>query len=145
MSIIGNILRPFERSSTIITEKDFQRPFQISLCRDRFILIKTENLYKKILHRCYSRTEGATDPIKIASLFDLKEKSGANNGLISLIAIAMANNQEQAIVFVSGVARLATLEEKEQIKKDYEKDSKSKVGVLINFVLHGLPQIFKSF
>jgi len=145
MSIIGNILRPFDRSPTVITDKDFNTPFKISLCRDDFIKIKTENLYKKILHRCYSRTEGATDEIKIASLFDSKEKSGASNGLISLIAIAMANNQEQAIIFNAGIVRIANYQEKEQIKKDYETNGRSSLGVLIDFQNYNLTELIKSY
>ena len=145
MSIIGNILRPFDRSPAVITDKDFNAPFKISLERDDFIKIKTENLYKKILHRCYSRTEGATDEIKIASLFDSKEKSGASNGLISLIAISMANKQEQAIVFKSGIARIADFQEKEKIKTDYEDKGRSEDSVLINFQNYTLTNLVNSY
>jgi hypothetical protein len=145
MSIIGNILRPFDRSPVVITDKDFKTPFKISLDRDCFIKIKTENLFIKILHRCYSRSEGAIDPIKIASLFDSKEKSGASEGLISLIAIAMAHKQEQAIIFNSGIARIADFKEKEKIKKDYEDNGRSTDGVLINFENYKLTELIKSY
>jgi hypothetical protein len=142
---IKNFVRPFDRSPAVITDKDFNMPFKISLNRDDFIKIKTENLFKKILHRCYSRTEGATDEKKIASLFDSKEKSGASQGLISLIAIAMANKQEWAIIFNSGIARIANSKEKEQIKKEYETNGRSSLGVLINFQNYNLTELVKSY
>jgi hypothetical protein len=126
-------------------ETKLDAPFEISLKKKDFIEIKTENLYKKILFRCYSRTEGANDPIKIASLFDSKESSGASKGLISLIANAMAFKQEIAIVFTVGIARIATFEEKQLIEKDYKDNSKSDKGVLINFKEYLLSDLVTSY
>jgi hypothetical protein len=139
-----NWRKPFTINSEI-TDLKLKAPFEISLCKKEFVEIKTENLFKKILHRCYSRTEGATDKIKIASLFDSKESSGASNGLISLIAIAMAQKQEQAIVFNSGIVRIATFDEKQTIIKNYEKDNKSDTGILINFKNYKLTDLVNSY
>ena len=122
----------FTRASEA-TETVLAAPFCLSFKKEIYCKIKTETLFKKILHRCYSRSEGATDEKKISSLFDSTEKSGSPRGLISLLAKAMTDKQEIAIIYDSGVVRLADYKEKEQIRKDYEKRSESKVGVLINF------------
>jgi len=108
-------------------------PFCIKFTASHFEKIKTENLYKKILQRCYSRSEGAKDAEKIQSLFDSSEKSGSPRGLISLLAKAMADKAEIAVIYGSGVTRLANSAEKEQIKKDYEKTAKSSLGILLSF------------
>ncbi len=113
--------------------------------RDHFEKIKTENLYKKILQRCYSRSEGAKDAEKIQSLFDSSEKSGSPRGLISLLAKAMTDKAEIAIIYEAGVVRLATSIEKEQIKKDYEDKAKSSLGILISFKDYCLTDLVKGY
>ena len=115
------------------SEEVLKAPFVLNFNKETFCEIKTENLYRKILKRCYARSEGAKDEKKIASLFDSKEKSGSPSGLISLLAKSMTKKQEVAIIYDSGVVRLATYTEKQSIKKDYSKTASSKDGVLVDF------------
>jgi hypothetical protein len=122
----------FNRASEA-TETVLAAPFCLSFKKEIYCKIKTETLFKKILHRCYSRSEGAQDDKKILSLFDSTEKSGSPRGLISLLAKAMTDKQEIAIIYDSGVVRLADYKEKEQIKKDYEDRAESKIGVHVDF------------
>lgn len=115
------------------TEINLLAPFSLKFNRDAFCEFKTEILFKKILEGCLSRTEGIKDKDKIASLFDSYEKSGSGNGLISIIAMAMRQKREIAIIYDSGVVRFATFEETQEIKKDYLKKAKSEKGVLVDF------------
>jgi hypothetical protein len=130
----------FNRASEA-TETVLAAPFCLSFKKEIYCKIKTETLFKKILHRCYSRSEGAQDDKKISSLFDSTEKSGSPRGLISLLAKAMTDKQEIAIVYDSGIVRLATFEEKEKIKKDYIDRAESNNGVLVNFTNYCLSDL----
>ena len=130
----------FGKSTETIT-KDLNAPFSLKITKENFAAIKTELLFKKILHRCYSRSEGAKDEAKIRSLFDSNENSSAPQGLISLLAYAMTKKQEIAIILENQVVRLATSKEKEQIKQDYAESAKSKLGVLVNFQKYKLADL----
>jgi hypothetical protein len=133
-------------SNDSITEhKDLNSPYKISIKKNDFSLIKTRNIYKRILLRCYSRSEGATDPKKIASLFDSKEVSDAMSGLITLIANAMAKKEQVAIIYKNGISRLATYQEKEEIKKDLENNNSSEVGILLDFRNYELTNLVNSY
>lgn len=116
-------------------------PFKMCIEREKFCRIKTEILYEKILNRCYSRSQGATDEDKIRSLFDSAERSEAQRGLISLLADAMYYKKEVAIIYDSGVARVASYKEKQQIQADYEKNSKSTKGILVDFRKYDLTDL----
>lgn len=133
----GNL---FGKSSSS-TETKLNAPFCLSINRKKFAEIKVFNLYKKILESCYSRSEGANDAAKIASLFDSAEKSGSPYGLISLIAQAMTKKQEVAIIYDSGVVRLATYDEKAKIKKDYVANASSSLGILLDFRQYDLTDL----
>lgn len=124
----GKIFGTSEVSETIL-----ESPFSLKFTREGFCKVKTATIYKRILEGCYSRTEGQKDDDKIASLFDSFEKSGSCSGLISLLAEAMTKKDEAAIVYDSGVARLAKIDEATQIKADYKKTASSSSGVLVDF------------
>jgi hypothetical protein len=140
MSFFGKIF-----GAGAATETELAAPFRININQSVFCEIKTETLFKKILQRCYSRSEGATDDNKIASLFDSSERSGAQKGLISLLAWAMTNKEEIAIVYDSGVARKATPEERNLIEEDYKKTASSTKGVLIDFRCYWLSDLVKAY
>jgi hypothetical protein len=129
------------KSSSEATEELLLAPYKMTLDKQKFCKIKTQTLYKKILHRCYSRSEGAKDENKIASLFDSKERSGAQNGLISLIANAMAEKKEIGITYKEGVVGLATFEEKQSIIEEYKKTAKSSQGILVDFTKYELTDL----
>jgi len=127
------------------TDMILNSPFQIQLPKEEFIKIKTENLFKKILYRVYSRVEGATDSEKIKSLFDSRERSGAQRGLISLIAEAMSCQKEIAIIYELGIARIAKTEDRTAIVADYEKNAKSDIGILIDFRFYHLTSLVRTY
>jgi len=134
----------FKRSSDS-TETILIAPYKMTLDKAKFCKIKTETLYKKILHRCYSRSEGATDEKKIASLFDSTERSGAPRGLISLLSKAMMDKQEVAIIYKVGVVRFASHTEKQEIQKDYETTAQSSKGILVDFRCYELTDLVLAY
>lgn len=127
------------------TEAELDAPFKMAIDREQFYKVKTELLFKKILQRVYSRSEGATDKDKIASLSDSSEKSNAPKGLISLLACAMTLKEQTALVYEVGIVRKATEEEKKQIEADYKKVAKSSKGVLVNFKDYWLSDIVQAY
>jgi co-chaperonin GroES (HSP10) len=127
------------------TEIELLAPFAMTVKKEAFCKVKTELLFKKILHRCYSRSEGATDKDKIASLFDSSEKSNAPKGLISLVANAMMEKQQMALIYEVGIVRKATTDEQKQIEADYKKSAKSTKGVLVNFKDYWLADLVQAY
>lgn len=143
MSFFGKIF-----GSREATETELCAPFTLRLCRDDFCRIKTETLFKKMLQRCYSRSEGATDKQKIKSLFDSSERSDAAKGLISLLACAMTKKEEMGLIYEKGVVRIATFDEKEEIKKQYSKNVSPlavKKGVLVDFRKYDLSDLVMAY
>lgn len=120
-------------------------PFCMKFDKNNFEKIKTENLYKKILQRCYSRSEGAKDAEKVQSLFDSNEKSESPRGLISLLAKAMTEKAEIAVIYKNGIVKVANSEEREQIKKDYANNAKSSLGILVSFKDYCLTDLVKGY
>jgi hypothetical protein len=127
------------------TEEDFKNPYLLDYKKEEFSKVKIELLYRKILHRCYSRSEGAKDEEKISSLFDSSEKSGSPRGLITLLSKAMAEKKEIAIIYESGVVRLANATERSLIKKDYIDGASSKLGVLLSFTDYCLTDLVSCY
>lgn len=136
----GKIFGTSESSEVIL-----KAPFKMDIDRANFCLIKTETLFKKILHRCYSKSEGAKDDDKISSLFDSAEKSSSPRGLISLVARAMTKKESIAIIYEAGIVRVANTEEKKQIVADYKKNAKSSTGVLVDFTTYCLTDLVASY
>jgi len=133
------------RSSSEETEIRLEAPFCMKISKTEFCKIKTELLYKKILNRVYSRTEGAKGDDKINSLFDSMERSGAPRGLISLLACAMTNKKEMGIIYRDGVVREANYDEKKIIEEDYKKFAKSSKGVLVDFRKYDLTDLMFAY
>lgn len=127
------------------TEIDLKSPFCLKIKREHFANIKTEKLFEKILQRCYSRSEGAKDEKKIASLFDSSESSSSPRGLISMLAKAMTDKKEMAIIYDSGVIREADYQEKQQIKADYANKTQSSKGILVNFTRYCLTDLVREY
>jgi hypothetical protein len=142
----GSIFRNRVSEETEIT---LGSPYCMTISKDEFCKIKIFNLYKKILHRVYSRTEGTKDENKIASLFDSKERSDAQSGLISLLAMSMVEQKEIAIVYKYNIARIATEEEKKLIENEYKENitivKMNKNGVLVNFKSYCLTDIMEAY
>lgn len=127
------------------TETLLGAPYSMGIAREDFCKVKIFTMYKKILQRTYSRTEGAKDNDKISSLFDSNERSNALRGLISLLAKAMTDKAEITIVYDSGVARIAKEDERKIIEADYKKSAKSDKGVLLSFKNYCLSDLLLAY
>ncbi len=90
--------------------------------------------YVKILTDTLERTHGLSDKQK-PLLWDNCVQTEAAYGLVTLLAEAMADKAELFLVYKPSlnVLREATYEEKEEIRKDYEKQGQSSKGVFISF------------
>ena len=57
----------------------------------------------------------------------------------------MAKKEQVAIVYKNGISRLATYQEKEQIKNDLENNNSSEVGILLDFRNYELTNLVNSY
>lgn len=108
--------------------------FPLALKVDSFTNSDIINTYKKILTDVVDRTHGL-DENKKPLLFDSCLQSEANEGLITLLAVAMKEKSDLFLVYKKevNVLRKANSEEQETIKKDYGTSGKSATGVYISF------------
>lgn len=123
---------------------DCINPYAVSMDRTAFINFKTALIYAKILKRCYAKSTGLTDE-QALNLWDSAELSLPKYGVINLIANAMMNKAELYLVYDNGIARVATNEEQQTIKKDYDDKAHSSVGVLVNFQKYTMTDIIKLY
>jgi hypothetical protein len=102
--------------------------------QDAFVNIDVINIYSKILTDVIERTHGVPKE-KEKLLWDNCIKSESSDGLITLLAKAMADKADLYIVYEPAIEliRLANEQEKAQIKADYESNNESSVGVYISF------------
>lgn len=99
---------------------------------------------KRILRDTVARTDGLSDEQKNA-MNDSCVQNEAPKGLITLLAEAMAEQQEVFIVYKKGVVRLATNEERAQILADYKKSASSSVGIYVSFKNYDAAQRLKLY
>lgn len=107
-------------------------PFPIK--ESAFIATDIRTIYTRILTDVLRRTQGIK-PEYEKLLWDNCVYSEEGKGLISLIADAMAEKKDLFIVYRKDLdlVRLATTQEQAQIKEDYKKSGKSKVGIYLTF------------
>lgn len=119
-----------------VTPKDTELPeiFPMPIPRHEFITTDVVTIYSKILTDVLERVHGLSAD-QTALLWDNCVKSNSSDGLITLLARAMAGKDELYVVFdkVVNVIRLATSQEKAEIQADYLKAATSNVGVYISF------------
>jgi hypothetical protein len=99
-----------------------------------FIEQDLKALFQKILTDVCERTHGIPQD-QINLLFDNCHAGSPTKGLITLLADAMYAKSELYVVYNPslGVLRVATDEEKKQIREDYAKSAQSTVGTFITF------------
>lgn len=108
--------------------------FPLSVYQKDFIRMDIVSTYVKILTDTFERVHGLKkelDPV----LWDNCVQTDANEGLITLMANAMADQRDLFLVYVPsvGVLRKATPKEEETIKADYKTKGESSTGVFISF------------
>ncbi len=108
--------------------------FPLALTKIDFTNCDIVSTYTKILTDTVERIFGIPKDIE-PLLWDNCVQNEANNGLISLLAQAMAEQSDLYLVYVESVKvlRRATREEQAKIQDDYKAENKSSVGVYISF------------
>jgi hypothetical protein len=108
--------------------------FPMPILLSDFIRIDVAAIYSKILTDVLERIHGLTDD-QVQLMWDNCVKSSKADGLITMLADAMANKKDLFVVFEQavGVIREATFDEQVKIRADYEKAAESSVGVFISF------------
>ena len=108
--------------------------YKLAIAESEFVEIDIVTIYAKILTDVIERVGGLTDEQQ-AMLFDNCVMSNSSDGLITLLADAMANKKELFLVYEKDVSvlREATSTEKAQIKADYEATAESSIGTYISF------------
>lgn len=123
---------------------DLVNPYELEVEREKFVKFQTSLLFQKILKRCYAKSTGLS-PEEARNLWDSVELSNAQYGTITLIADAMTGRKELILVNDSGIVRVATTEEAEEIKKAYESGNTSKKSVYMNFQKYTLSKIIEIY
>lgn len=108
--------------------------FPLSCTKNAFVEIDVRAIYKKILTDVVERTQGLKEEDQ-ALLWDNCLMSESKDGLITMLAKAMASRKEIFIVLDKsvGVIRKATSDEEAQIRADYAAKAESKTGTYISF------------
>jgi hypothetical protein len=117
------------------TDDSLPNLFPLSVTQLDFIKADTLAIYAKILTDVIERTQGLSEEEQ-GVLWDNCLASEMSHGLITRLSKAMADKAELFLVYNpggTGILRLATEDEKTQIRADYEKQASSTVGVFISF------------
>lgn len=122
------------RALTSDSESELPEIFPLSLKLAEFVDTDVLNVYSKILTDCIERTQGIPEKV-VPLLWDNCLQSESSDGLITLLACAMANKKELFLVYnkAVGVLRIATNDEAGQIRKDYEAQGQSTLGIFVSF------------
>ncbi len=120
--------------------------FPIDMTRIDFIRIDTVSIYTKILTDVIERIHGIDESVEDL-LWDNCLQSESSYGLITRIAMAMADQRDLFLVYEKALSiiRIATGEEQAQIRKDYEKSGESKAGVFVSFTKYHRTQMVKLY
>ncbi len=116
------------------TSEELPEIFPLSVALDLFVKTDLITMYSKILTDCTERTQGI--PEKVSPLmWDNFLQNESCEGLITLLATAMAQKSDLFIVYNAalGLLRRADNKEESQIKEDYKLNGKSDVGTFLSF------------
>lgn len=122
----------FSSSSTAADE--LPEIFPLSVTQAAFVETDIMAVYAKILTDVSERMHGLSEE-KAVLLWDNCVKSSKCDGLITMLAKAMADKDELFLVYesVANVVRVATSDEVTKIRADYLKTASSSVGVFVSF------------
>lgn len=108
--------------------------FPLSIEQSNFIDIDIVNVYSKILIDVSERTHGLKED-QLPLLWDNCVQSESSDGLITLLAKAMASKSDLFLVYDKALNLVvkATPSQQTIIKADYKSQGKSSVGVYVSF------------
>ena len=108
--------------------------FPLGIKQREFLKADILSTYQKILTDTVDRAFGIPKKAE-RYLWDNVVGEVDNDGLVTMLAKGMAEKKELYIVYKPSieVIRYATREEEKKIKADYEKDSRSSVGIYVSF------------
>lgn len=106
--------------------------FPLAISQSDFVTTDIVAIYSKILTDVLERTHGLKED-QIPLMWDSCVKSSSADGLVTMLAKAMADKKELFLVLDAGVIRVATSDEAATIKADYAKQAKSATGIFISF------------
>lgn len=118
----------------VTSKSELPEIFPMPVPQSEFIKVDVVTIYAKILTDVLERTHGLSDE-EIQLMWDNCVKSSNADGLITLLAKAMADQGDLYIVYDKAVqvVRVATSQEQAQIAADYKARAKSNAGVFISF------------
>lgn len=119
---------------TVVSDVDLPLIFEFPLTEADFVKKDLQFIYSRILTDVLERTDGVPEK-SLPLLFDNCVASESPDGLITMLSKAMENKSNLFLVYKPdlNIIRKATSEEESQIKDDYEKQGKSKLGVFVSF------------
>lgn len=118
--------------------------FPLGMIQNDFVRTEIVNIYTKILTDVVERTQGIPDD-KVQFLWDNCVQSESPEGLVTLLACAMAEKKELCLIFKNDVLRRADGQEAQQIKADYQKSGKSALGVFVSFARYVRSDMIKLY
>lgn len=120
--------------------------FKMDVAQSDFVKNDILNVYSKILVDVIERTQGLTDNV-LKILWDSCLQSESQDGLISMLAKAMSDQKELFVVYRPDLETLvyATSSEQNQIREDYKREGKSKVGFYISFKNYKKTEMLKLY
>ncbi len=137
-------LQAFSFGSAVSSSTELPVIYEFGLEFQYFVKNDLISLYSKILTDCIDRTQGIPEKYE-HTLWDNCLESENRQGLITMLAEAMACEDELFLVYKENVLRKATSDEAEEIKADYEEKAESKVGVFISFKNYRRTRILKVY
>lgn len=116
------------------TQTELPQIFPLSLNLNSFVESDVINVYSKILTDCIERTQGIPDKF-VPLLWDNCLQNESSQGLITLLATAMADKADLFLVYNPAVkvVRRADAQESVKIRQDYKTKNISDSGVYISF------------
>ncbi|MDR2426835.1 MAG: hypothetical protein LBD46_06645 [Endomicrobium sp.] len=143
-SLFNKVLGMESASDKSVFDNPF--PFDARITEKVFIDFCIENLYKKILTDCFSNSRGLPEDVK-PFFWDTVVKSygesNADKGLISLLSKAMLNQDDLLLIYKSGVLRVATPSEQNEIKDGFKNNRPYSNGFYFTFKDYTLTEILK--
>ena len=120
--------------------------FKMDVAQSDFVKNDILNVYSKILVDVIERTQGLNDKV-LKVLWDSCLQSESQDGLISMLGKAMSDQKELFVVYRPDLETLvyATSSEQNQIREDYKREGKSKVGFYISFKNYKKTEMLKLY
>lgn len=113
-------------------DKSLPRIFPLAIKGEAFSSSDIVTTYQKILTDTFERTHGLNE-VQESALWDNCVRSESGEGLVTMLAKAMAEKADLFVVYKASVLRRATPSEAETIKTEYDGKAESKGGVWISF------------